>query len=137
MNNVISNIKYDLLLQTTKLSAGNMKAELDKDPRKSNIILRPTTHICFVICNSCYWCASYFSIDDLESSSQELCCHLCNSHNTELIPISTNESFRIEYSVTRGMEMEFYRNNEIVDRSESPEQQITKLLIDRNLMNNK
>jgi hypothetical protein len=126
MNNVISNIKYDLLLQTTKLSAGNMKAELDKDPRKSNIILRPTTHICFVICNSCYWCASYFSIDDLESSSQELCCHLCNSsHNTELIPISSNESFRIDYNVTRGMEIEFYRSNEIADRQqESPEQQI-------------
>ena len=40
------------------------------------------------------------------------------------MPIATDESFRIEYSLTRGMEMEFYRNNEIVDRQESPEQQI-------------
>src|SRR5918995_3986343 len=125
MNNVISNIKYDLLLQTTKLSAGNMIAELDKDPRKSNIILRPTTHICFVICNSCYWSATYFSIDDLESSSKVLSCHVCNSHNTDLIPILSNESFRIYFNVTRGMEIEFYRSNEIVDRQqESPEQQI-------------
>ena len=37
---------------------------------------------------------------------------------------NANESFRIEYNVTRGMQMEFYRNNKIVDRQESPEQQI-------------
>ncbi|HEX7179594.1 MAG TPA: hypothetical protein VF220_07695 [Nitrososphaeraceae archaeon] len=65
--------------------------------RENNTIVRSIDHIYFVICNSC---------------------------NTELIPISSNESFRIDYSVTRGMEMEFYRNNEIVDRQESPEQQI-------------
>jgi hypothetical protein len=63
--------------------------------------------------------------DDLESSSKVLSCHVCNSHNTDLIPISSNESFRIDYNVTRGMEIEFYRSNEIVDRQqESPEQQI-------------
>jgi hypothetical protein len=124
MNNVISNIEYDLLLQTIKLSANNIKAEFGSGPKESDIILRPTNHVYFVICNSCYWCASYFSIDDLESPSQVLRCHRCNSRNTELIPISSNESFRIEYNVTRGMEMEFYRNNEIVDRQESPEQQI-------------
>jgi hypothetical protein len=37
---------------------------------------------------------------------------------------STNESFRIKYNVTRGMEMEFYISNEIIDRQESPAQQI-------------
>ena len=58
------------------------------------------------------------------TSLQVLRCHLCNSHHTELIPISTNESFRINYNVTRGMELEFRRNNKIIDRQESPEQQI-------------
>ena len=82
-------------------------------------------YACFIcslikICNSCYWYASYFGIDDLESlhgsSSQVLDCHVCNSHNTELMPISSSESFRIEYSQTKGMEMEIYRGNNIVDR---------------------
>ena len=45
-------------------------------------------------------------VDDLESisasSSHVLDCHVCNSHNTELMPISTDESFRIEYSLTNG-----------------------------------
>jgi len=111
------NIEYDLLLQKTKLSSNTIE-------RENNTVVRSTDHIYFVICNSCYWCASLFGIDDLESLSQILRCHLCNSCNTELIPISSNESFRINYNVTRGMEMEFYRNNELVNRQETTEQQI-------------
>jgi hypothetical protein len=118
MEAVKLNLEYDLLLQKTTHSSNTIE-------RENNAIVRSIDHIYFVICNSCYWCASYFGIDDLESSSQVLSCHVCNSHNTELIPISTNESFRIDYNVTRGMEIEFYRSNEIVDRQqESPEQQI-------------
>jgi hypothetical protein len=105
------NIVYDLL-QTTKISSNI----------EDNEILQPIDKIYFVICNSCYWCATYFGIDDLESisgsSSRVLDCHICNSHNTELMPISNGESFRIEYSQTKGMEMEFYRDNNIVDRQQ-------------------
>jgi len=32
------------------------------------------------------------------------------------MPIATDESFRIEYSLTRGMEIEFYKSNEVVPR---------------------
>jgi hypothetical protein len=96
------NIVYDLL-QTTKLSSNTIE---------NNKILQPIDKIYFVI-----WCASYFGVDDLESlsgsSSHVLDCHVCNSHNTELIPISTDESFRIEYSQTKGMEMEFYKSNNV------------------------
>ena len=110
MESIMSNIEYDKLFQITKPSFNNIKPEFDgREPRKSDILLRPTDHIYFVICNSCFWCASYFSIDNLDFSSQVLRCHLCNSCNTELIPISSNESFRINYNLTRGMEMEFGR----------------------------
>jgi mevalonate kinase len=110
MATVKLNVEYDLLLQKTKLSSNI------KERENNNTIAQPADHIYFVICNSCYWCASYFSIDDMEFSSQVLSCHVCNSHNTELIPISSNESFRIKYNITRGMEMEFCRSNDIVDR---------------------
>ena len=104
------NIVYDLL-QTTKISSNTIE---------NNEILRPIDKIYFVICNSCYWCASYFG--DLESlsgsSSRVLDCHICNSHNTELIPISSDDSFRIEYNRTKGMVMEFYRGNNIVNRQQ-------------------
>jgi hypothetical protein len=117
------NMVYDALLQKTKTSLNS------KDTERENFkIKHQTNKIYFVICNSCYWCASYFSIDDLESLAQVLRCHLCNSQNTELIPISSNESFRVEYNVTRGMVMEFYRSNDIVERQESPEQQIVPLV---------
>jgi predicted small metal-binding protein len=86
MEMVRLNIVYDLL-QKTKLSA-NIKVN-DK-------ILQRTNQVYFVVCNSCYWCASYFGIDDLESlstsSSPVHNCRICNSR-TELIPISTDESF--------------------------------------------
>ena len=88
------NLVYDLL-QTAKISSSTVDTKREK----------LTDQIYFVICNSCYWCATYFGTNTLLSSS--LACHGCGSHNTELMPISTNESFRIEYSPTRGMEMEF------------------------------
>jgi hypothetical protein len=105
-------------MQTTKISSNaiDIKKENDK-------ILQRTSQVYFVICNSCYWCASYFDIDDLEyisaSSSHVLDCHVCNSRNTELIPISTDESFKIDYSLTRGMELEFYKSNNVVVRQQS------------------
>ena len=72
--------------------------------------MQPIDKIYFVICNSCYWCATYFGIDDLESlsgsSSHALNCPICNSHNTKRMPIATDESFRI-ICPTRGMEIEF------------------------------
>ena len=108
------NMVYDLPLKKIKLSPITIE---------NNKILQPIDKIYFVICNSCYWCASYFGIDDLESlsgsSSHVLDCHVCNSNNTELMPIATDESFRIEYSLTRGMEMEFYKSNKVVSRQDS------------------
>ena len=107
MKNTRLNIVYDFPLK---------KIELPPNTIENNKIY-------FVICNSCYWCASYFGINDLESlsgsSSHVLDCHVCNSHNTELMPISNDESFRIEYSLTRGMELEFYKSNKVVPRQES------------------
>ena len=114
MKNTRLNIVYDLPLK---------KVELPPNTIENNKILQPVDKIYFVICNSCYWCASYFGINDLESlsgsSSHVLDCPICNSHNTELMPISNDESFRIEYSLTRGMELEFYKSNKVVPRQES------------------
>jgi hypothetical protein len=114
MKNTRLNIVYDLPLKKIKLSPITIE---------NNKILQPIDKIYFVICNSCYWCASYFGLDDLESlsgsSSHVLDCPICNSHNTELMPISNDESFRIEYSLTRGMELEFYKSNKVVPRQES------------------
>ena len=77
----------------------------------------------FLICNSCLWCATYFGIDNLESlcasQTHALSCHICNSCNTKLLPISADVSSGMEYDVTSGMEMEFYRTNNVIDRRQS------------------
>lgn len=99
------NTSYDLLLKKTKRSSKPTYTESE-----INNVIRPVNHIYSVICNSCYWCASYFGTDNLESSSHVLTCHVCNSH-TELIPVGTDESFRIEYNHARGMEIEFYKSH--------------------------
>ena len=114
MDSVRTNLAYDLRLKQAKFPPNTIE---------NNEILQPIDKIYFVICNSCYWCASYFGIDDLESlsgsSSHVLDCPICNSHNTELMPIATDESFRIGYNLTRGMEMEFYKTNKVVVRQHS------------------
>lgn len=112
------NMVYDLLLKNNKSSY---------DTRENNSeILKPISKIYFLICNSCYWWyASYFGIDYLKEEilsksllSHVLDCHICKSGNTELIPISMDELFRIEYNQTRGIEIEFYRSNRVAPRKQ-------------------
>jgi hypothetical protein len=104
----------DLLLETTKHSSEIIE---------NKNILRRINHIYFLVCNSCLWCATYFGINDLESLSASpthaLSCHLCNSCNTELMPISADVSSRMKYGITSGMEIEFNRTNDVVDRQQS------------------
>jgi hypothetical protein len=104
----------NILPRTTKPSS---------DTIDNNNILRHIDHIYFLVCNSCFWCATYFDIDDIESLSASpthaLSCHICNSCNTKLIPISADVSCRMEYGVTNGMEMEFYRTNNVIDKQQS------------------
>jgi hypothetical protein len=45
------------------------------------------------------------------------------------MPISTDESFRIEYSLTRGMEIEFYKTNKVVVRQQSVNEQDVSALV--------
>lgn len=86
------------LLQTTKISSNAVDVKRE----------RPNDQIYFVICNSCHWYATYFGFD--VSLSSPIGCHDCSLHNTELIPIGIDESFRIEYNLVRGMEIEFYKS---------------------------
>jgi hypothetical protein len=69
--------------------------------------IKSDRRIYFVICNSCYWCASYFIIDEELSSVPDFI--MCKARDTEIIPISTDESFRIGHSQTMGMEIEFHK----------------------------
>jgi hypothetical protein len=101
-------LKYSSInVAETRKGEFKRSTNLKQNGGEGRLALTSTNQIYFVICNSCYWCASYLRIDSLDSSKQVIGCHLCNSFDTKQIPISSNESFRIEYNVARDMDMEF------------------------------
>jgi hypothetical protein len=60
----------------------------------------------FILCDTCFWCATYF---DKTRISRENKCPQCNANNNELssFPIMSNESFTFIYNDKRGVELEF------------------------------
>src|SRR6188472_245368 len=60
----------------------------------------------FVLCDTCYWCATYF---DKTKIPMDDICRQCGANNNELtsFPIASNESFTVNYNKKRGIEFEF------------------------------
>ena len=60
----------------------------------------------FILCDSCYWCATYF---DKTRIPIDNICPECGANNSELtsFPIASNESFTYSYNDRRGIEFEF------------------------------
>lgn len=60
----------------------------------------------FVLCDRCYWCATYLDKNRLPSYNN---CLECNSNNNELtsFPILPNESLIFDYNDKRGVELRF------------------------------
>lgn len=60
----------------------------------------------FLICKSCFWCAS-FVFDQYNKIDK---CPLCNgTGTTESIPISNREAYSFDYDNQRGVSLEFFR----------------------------
>jgi hypothetical protein len=60
----------------------------------------------FILCDVCYWCATYF---DKTRIPIDNICPRCGANNSELtsFPIASNESFTYSYNDRRGIELEF------------------------------
>ena len=60
----------------------------------------------FILCDRCYWCATYFDKTRIPADNN---CPQCNANNSELtsFPIMSNESFSFDYNDKRGVELEF------------------------------
>jgi hypothetical protein len=67
---------------------------------------QPSAPPVFVLCDRCYWCATYFSNARMPTDN---ICPLCNSNNNELtsFPVAPNESFTYNYNEKRRVELEF------------------------------
>jgi predicted Zn-ribbon and HTH transcriptional regulator len=51
----------------------------------------------FILCDRCYWCATYFSNTRIPTDNN---CPQCNANSNQLtsLPIASNESFTFGYS---------------------------------------
>jgi hypothetical protein len=60
----------------------------------------------FVLCNTCYWCASYFDKTRIPGDNT---CPKCTANNNELtsFPIASNESFTFDNNDKGGVELEY------------------------------
>jgi hypothetical protein len=56
----------------------------------------------FLLCNTCYWCAS-----EIGSKSMFSECPSCNSVEVESMPISDKELYKFDYHPKRGLTLEF------------------------------
>lgn len=61
----------------------------------------------FMICQTCFWCASYIDIMGNIDSLPYNVCPTCNHTTIELLPLSNGEHYRFENSATRGIILEF------------------------------
>jgi hypothetical protein len=63
----------------------------------------------FLICGSCFWCASHFNnIGDMIAK-----CPSCNSNNkVESIPVPYDEVYKFDYDPKRGVVLEFSKVDE-------------------------
>jgi hypothetical protein len=66
----------------------------------------PSSPPIFILCDRCYWCATY--LDKTRTPTDNICPQ-CNSNNNELssFPILSNESFTFDYDDIHGVELEF------------------------------
>ena len=59
----------------------------------------------FLICRSCFWCVSYFN----KMGSGLEACPSCKAVKIESVPISFDETYRLDYDARRGLTLEFAR----------------------------
>jgi|SRR3954454_12821311 hypothetical protein len=89
---------------TTSLANRDSQSLIDKTP-DCNRSSPPPPPI-FILCDRCYWCATYFNNRRLPMDSN---CPQCNANSNQLtsFPIASNESFTFNYNDKRGIEFEF------------------------------
>ena len=98
-----------------KSRAEEIKADVDSPAYTLGPKTRISDEIIFVICQSCFWCASCFptqSLGTLAAAAQDSIspkCPSCIEGNIESIPIAENENYRFDYNIKRGLVMEFFR----------------------------
>jgi hypothetical protein len=104
-NNYTLNVTLKIKAEEEVSSRCIVESNLD------NISGRISDEIYFLLCQSCFWCASYTSPLLYKRMTKETItkCPSCNEENLESLPIAENEKYRFDYDTKRGVTMEFFR----------------------------
>ena len=70
-------------------------------------IARISKKIDFILCNSCFWCASYLNL----SSFGVIECPSCKENTIERMPLSANDVYLFDYNRVTGVILEFSNYN--------------------------
>jgi hypothetical protein len=63
--------------------------------------LLPDSSRHFALCESCFWSATVLKMKEF------IACPMCPDSNVSLIPLTTNESYRLKLSPASGLEVSF------------------------------
>ncbi len=61
----------------------------------------------FLLCNSCFWCASYLNLRTVDVIE----CPSCNENTIEWMPLHTNDVYSFDYNRITGVVLEFSNYN--------------------------
>jgi hypothetical protein len=87
---------------TSETTAPSMPNVLTSVSNDSN---RRAKEAVFVLCENCYWAATF--IDKSRLNAIDNGCILCNESLVSSFPILDNESFTFDYTERRGVELNF------------------------------
>src|SRR5688500_2153046 len=62
-------------------------------------------NINFLVCGSCFWCASYFNYTEKVTG-----CPKCGNDNVESLPIANGEAYTYSHNRYRGITLEFSKH---------------------------
>jgi hypothetical protein len=103
-----------LKVKTEEISSSSGREEEEKSSFDSFIgTRRISDQISFLICQSCFWCASYISTVTAFTARREYSpptkCPICIEGNIESMSINKNEVYKFDYDTKRGVVLEFLK----------------------------
>ena len=109
-NSIRTRYSLDVIVKVLKTKDANKTHISDNNINETDINGNIINEgINFLMCNTCFWCASiYSSIYSNTSSISSIRCPRCyNNNGLESMPICKDESFRINYNPKTGVVLEF------------------------------
>ena len=80
--------------------------ETSQSEAQAKATIQNMHHRYFVICQTCFWCSSYIGTMDIMKELPFETCPTCNDNKVESLPMLYDESYRYEYTPTRGVVLE-------------------------------